>query len=586
MGIKYLGLLLVFLLPVLISGASAAIYVENASVLNFSLNTSPVGLNSSLNSVHPRIFTEDVDSLLGQTLNTTPSTLNSSLNVVRPRIFTEQLDATLRNNLINTPNALNISLTQVRPRIFTENLDSYLKDYLFLTPNTLDVSIASVRPRIFTENLDSIYLSQLNAPPFVTPSTLIVIAPNGGENWARSTTQTIRWNYTGSPGSFVNITLLKGGVFNRTINSSIPVGSSGSGSYNWLINSTQTLGSDYKVMVTSTTNSAYTDTSDNNFTISAPAISSITVTSPNGGETWARGVTQTIKWTYVGNPGSSVKIELMKGGVLNSTINSSTSIGINGSGSYNWLINSTQTLGSDYKVMVTSTTNSAYTDTSDNNFTISAPAISSITVTSPNGGETWARGVTQTIKWTYVGNPGSSVKIELMKGGVLNSTINSSTSIGINGSGSYNWLINSTQTMGTDYMVRVTSTTNPVYNDSSNANFNISAPPLVCNTSTIYGYSFNDSNANKTKEPGEGGLSNWTINLNGYDTCGGTLVSKTIQTNSTGYFAFTGIDPGVYVLSQNFAIGWLPTTDAAYTLTVPSISTSLRKDFGNRKFVK
>ena len=483
MGIKYLGLLLVFLLPVLISGASAAIYVENASVLNFSLNTSPVGLNSSLNSVHPRIFTEDVDSLLGQTLNTTPSTLNSSLNVVRPRIFTEQLDATLRNNLINTPNALNISLTQVRPRIFTENLDSYLKDYLFLTPNTLDVSIASVRPRIFTENLDSIYLSQLNAPPFVTPSTLIVIAPNGGENWARSTTQTIRWNYTGSPGSFVNITLLKGGVFNRTINSSIPVGSSGSGSYNWLINSTQTL-------------------------------------------------------------------------------------------------------GSDYKVMVTSTTNSAYTDTSDNNFTISAPAISSITVTSPNGGETWARGVTQTIKWTYVGNPGSSVKIELMKGGVLNSTINSSTSIGINGSGSYNWLINSTQTMGTDYMVRVTSTTNPVYNDSSNANFNISAPPLVCNTSTIYGYSFNDSNANKTKEPGEGGLSNWTINLNGYDTCGGTLVSKTIQTNSTGYFAFTGIDPGVYVLSQNFAIGWLPTTDAAYTLTVPSISTILRKDFGNRKFVK
>ncbi len=459
MGIKYPGLLLVFLLPAFISGASAALYVENASVLNLNLNTTSVGLNSSLNSVHPRIFTEDVDSLLGQHLNTTPSTLNSSLNFVRPRIFTEQLDATLRNNLINTPNALNISLTQVRPRIFTENLDSSMKDYLSDTPNALDSSIASVRPRIFTDNLDSIYFSQLNVP-------LIVITPNGGENWARSTTQTIRWNYTGSPGSYVKIELLKGGVLNRIINSSIPVGISGSASYNWLINSTQTLGSDYKVRVTSTTNSAYTDTSNNNFTISAPGI---TVTSPNGGENWARSTTQTIRWNYTGSPGSRVKIDLMKSGVVNRTINSSTPVGSGGSGSYSWPINSSQTLGTDYKVRITSTTNAAYTDTSNNNFTISG----GIAVTSPNGGETWARGSTQTIRWTYTGTSGSRVKIELMKSGVVNRTINSSTPVGIAGSGSYSWLINSTQILGSDYKVRVTSTTNAAYTDTSNNNFTI-----------------------------------------------------------------------------------------------------------------
>src|SRR5450759_3603111 len=281
-----------------------------------------------------------------------------------------------------------------------------------------------------TSTTNSAYTDTSNNNFTITVPGVTVVSPNGGETWARGVTQTIKWTYIGTPGSFVNITLLKGGVFNRTINSSIPVGSSGSGSYNWLINSTQTLGSDYKVMVMSTSSPAYTDTSDNNFTISAPAISSITVTSPNGGENWARSTTQTIRWNYTGSPGSFVNITLLKGGVFNRTINSSIPVGSSGSGSYNWLINSTQTLGSDYKVMVTSTTNSAYTDTSDNNFTISAPAISSITVTSPNGGETWARGVTQTIKWTYVGNPGSSVKIELMKGGVLNSTINSSTSIG------------------------------------------------------------------------------------------------------------------------------------------------------------
>ena len=113
----------------------------------------------------------------------------------------------------------------------------------------------------------------------------------------------------------------------------------------------------------------------------------------------------------------------------------------------------------------------------------------------------------------------------------------------------------------------------------------IPVPMPACNTSTIYGYSFDDSNINKKKGTGEVGLSNMTINLNGYDTCKGTLVSTTTQTNSAGYFAFKGVNPGVYVISESFVIGWLPTTNVAYTLTVPSNSKSIRKDFGNSKFV-
>jgi hypothetical protein len=96
----------------------------------------------------------------------------------------------------------------------------------------------------------------------------------------------------------------------------------------------------------------------------------ITVTLPNGGESWARGTTQTIKWTYAGNPGSYVKIELLKGGVVNSAITKSASIGINGTGSYKWTVPSSQATGSVYTIRITSTSNSNYKDTSNGNFTI------------------------------------------------------------------------------------------------------------------------------------------------------------------------------------------------------------------------
>lgn len=77
-----------------------------------------------------------------------------------------------------------------------------------------------------------------------------------------------------------------------------------------------------------------------------------------------------------------------------------------------------------------------------------------------------------------------------------------------------------------------------------------------------------------------------TISLYGYDTCKGRLVSKTTKTNSIGYFEFKGVDSGVYVVTESFVFGRLPTTNAAYSLTVPENSASMRRDFGNMKFVK
>ncbi len=200
----------------------------------------------------------------------------------------------------------------------------------------------------------------------------------------------------------------------------------------------------------------------------SPTSSAITTVSPNGGESLQIGTTRTINWASSGDTGPYVKVELLKGGTLNKVITSSTS----NSGSHAWTIPSTQPIGNDYKIKITSTSNSLHTDTSNSNFVIVAPTTgtqTSITLSSPNSGESWKRGAVYEIKWTYTGSPGSYVKIELLKGGSLNRVISSSTA----NDKSFWWTISPTQTLGSDYKIRITSTSNGAYVDTSNNNFKI-----------------------------------------------------------------------------------------------------------------
>ncbi|HYN44534.1 MAG TPA: hypothetical protein VER35_00905, partial [Candidatus Limnocylindrales bacterium] len=161
MGIKYPGLLIVFLLPALIGIASGAIYVENATVFNFSLNTTPTELNSSIDSVQPRIFTEHIDYIFDPSLTTPSLELYNSLNTVRPRIFTEHIDSILDPSLTTPSLELNNSLSAVRPRIFTEHIDSILIRQLNVTSHELDNSISKVKPRIFVESADMFWFNPL-----------------------------------------------------------------------------------------------------------------------------------------------------------------------------------------------------------------------------------------------------------------------------------------------------------------------------------------------------------------------------------------------------------------------------------------
>ena len=283
---------------------------------------------------------------------------------------------------------------------------------------------------------------------------LTVTAPNGGQKWVPGTTHTITWTSSGSPGSYVKIELLKGSTVSLVISSS----TANDGSYSWTIPAAQTLGVDYKIRITSTTYASITDSSDSTFSVVTGVL---TLTSPIGDEGWARGTTHTISWISSGTPGPYLKIELLKAGVVNLVIATSTA----NDGFYSWTIPAAQTLGTDYKVRITSTADATITNTGGN-FAI---IIGTLTVTSPNGDENWIRGTTHTITWTSIGSPGANVKIELLKADAVTLVISSSTA----NDGSYSWTIPAAQTLGVDYKIRITSTTNTGISDTSNSIFAI-----------------------------------------------------------------------------------------------------------------
>jgi VCBS repeat-containing protein len=195
-------------------------------------------------------------------------------------------------------------------------------------------------------------------------------------------------------------------------------------------------------------------------TIRVPPVPQLTVVSPNGGETWAVGSTQTIRWKAEGVMGN-VRIDLSRdGGSTWTTIIPSTP----NDGSESWIVTGPAT--TQARIRIVSLANPAVWDMSDRPFAITA---ASITVVSPNGGEVWLIGSTQTIKWefkTYIIT--TYVKIDLSRDGgktwetIIPNTIND---------GSEPWTVTGPPTEKA--LIRVTSLQWPEASDTSDGAFTI-----------------------------------------------------------------------------------------------------------------
>lgn len=292
--------------------------------------------------------------------------------------------------------------------------------------------------------------------PYISIST-----PNGGENLQAGSFYVITWTYSGNPGTAVRIELLRNGVFYSTVITSTPTGNAGSGLYNWRVPSFAIpLGGGYSIRITSTTNSTYTDRSDNTFSITATGCTY--ALAPNNAN-----------YTSAGGAGSF-------------TVTTQTGCNWTATTANAWITNILPNNGTGPGPVTVNYNVAGNTGGAGRTGTISAggqniaitqqgtASNNTITVASPNGGENLKTGSLYTINWTYTGNPGAMVRIELLRNGVLNRAIITSTPIGAGGSGSYNWTVPSFFiTLGGGYQIRVTSTSNGAYTDMSNSTFNI-----------------------------------------------------------------------------------------------------------------
>lgn len=287
---------------------------------------------------------------------------------------------------------------------------------------------------------------------------------------------------------------------------------------------------------------------------------------------WRLRNSKAITWKYYGNPGTNVKLELLKGGAVNRIIVESVGVGADGTGSYNWTVPADLPLENDYSIRVTSVENSQYTATGSQ-FAIINP----LAVTAPAEGNTWNAGTVQSVTWNY-GNADLSytsgkVVLELLKGGTLQRTIVSPENgavLGSNGTGSYSWTVPADLPVGSDYSIRV-STTDGRYPAESSL-FTIANPLSV--TSPATGNTWNAGSAkNVTWSYGSADLgSTVKLELIKAGESAGSVIAAGIPTgaNGTGSYQWTlpadlaagdyqvrvtsEAYPLVYATSQSFAV--------------------------------
>jgi len=296
---------------------------------------------------------------------------------------------------------------------------------------------------------------------------LLIVAPNGGEEWVVGTEHEITWaSIGGVEGAISDNLSLQYSTNGGSVWKNIAVSEPNDGTYLWTVPDDVSVNSRIKIFDAS--RPATSDTSDADFKILLPYIE---VLAPNGGESWPIGTQKSITWRSVGSISNNLKIEYSKDNFVTAVQIVTAEAN---DGEYAWTIPDDYSLS--VKVRITDNDRSEVTDVSNGFFNI-ANAI--IRITKPNGSELWSIGDTEAITWENVGSVGNSLKIEYSKDNFA------SAGILINNNapntGSYSWII--PNDLSATVRVKITDNNRQIVWDKSDASFTILPAPVITITS-------------------------------------------------------------------------------------------------------
>ncbi len=222
---------------------------------------------------------------------------------------------------------------------------------------------------------------------------------------------------------------------------------------------------------------------------------SVTVTAPTTDTKWAVGETQSISWSYVGSPATTVTIKADSGdgSGFDYTVATGVSIGSGGTGSYSWVNIPSSEQGANTKIRVTSDQQSIQDDSDTYKVT------GGIVVTAPNGSEVWiAQTPNKTISWTTAGSVSSVDLLYSTDGG---STYPYTITSSLANSGSYtSWTLPDLASNTTVKVKVVDSSDSDAYGESD-ANFTIRDATVTVN---IQNSSNSDHLSDVAFNPGDG----------------------------------------------------------------------------------
>ncbi|MGE5308174.1 MAG: hypothetical protein ACM3OC_03740, partial [Deltaproteobacteria bacterium] len=371
----------------------------------------------------------------------------------------------------------------------------------------------STRCRIKISDLVDVNATAQSTGNFEIHGTLAVTAPNGGEQWGVGTSQNITWTRAGSIAT-VKLEYSTNAFADEThtalINNAVPGANL---SYAWTI--PDAIGSTLKVRITDGSNASVFAVSASSFRIKG----SLTMTSPTGGESWIVGTAHPVTWSTQGTV-NNVKLEYSTDAAA--TWNLIIAAVVN-SGTYSWTI--PDAISSQCRVRVSDSTDSTASSMTANNFKIRG----NLTITTPNGGEKWAVGTTQIIRWDKVGSI-SFVRLEYSNN---NGTTFVPIAVQAPNAGSYAWVIPDAIT--TQALVRIYDYNDMTVTDTSDAVFKIQGSFTV--TSPNGGESWNVASDHDITWTSNGSVP--FVNLS-YSKDSGTTWNSIITNNpNSGTFTWT-----------------------------------------------